>query len=176
MGIVKRLHELINLPREPRGNLMINGISAEVLAENDEKINTFIKNWGGNVRIALKRSAQSATSKGKRVGVYEYKQFGRTEKKLYRSIRVKFKARDGAIEGIGFSFERHGVFLQKGVGRGYKMAGNTAIRVTQARTTVPRSETDWFNRLISKHGAKLANGLAEINADIVVNATRILIK
>ena len=78
--------------------------------------NQVVEKWRPKVRRALKRSAgQFADGKLKSM-VTRGRQ---TEKKLARSITSTIKKMDGATEYISFSFERHGVFVHKGVGSGY---------------------------------------------------------
>lgn len=100
-----------------------------------------------------------------------------TERKLENSIRIKERLTYGVITGESFVFERHGVFVHKGVGRGYKMYGGMVIRTAKSEEGTRRREPyEWFNPVIEQSLPELADKLAEINADAAVNATRMMIK
>jgi len=104
---------------------------------------------------------------------------GRTERKLEYSIRKSSRFTYGVITGLSFVFERHGVFVHKGVGRGYEMQGNTVVRTAKSDASLvtrEREPFEWFNPIIEQSLPELADKLAEINADAVVNATRMLIR
>jgi hypothetical protein len=113
---------------------------------------------------------------------------GRQEKVLADSIYAKSRSSYGIIDRASFSFERHGVFVHKGVGRGYEMKGVMVIRTAREEDDparhvgakhykiVERKPVDWFNPVLNQTLPELANKLAEINADAVVNATKMMIK
>lgn len=113
---------------------------------------------------------------------------GRTEKNLGDSIRSITKKSYGVIDRVTYTFERHGVFVHKGVGRGYKMQGGMVIRTAKSEDPAtrqptwwgddprPRLPNEWFNPLLEQTLPELADKLAEINADAVLNATRMMIK
>jgi hypothetical protein len=103
---------------------------------------------------------------------------GRSETKLRGSIKGSTSKQYGVIDRASIIFERHGVFVHKGVGRGYHMQGGTVIRTAKLQVPNPRPRTahEWFNPIIEQSLPKLADKLAEINADAVVNATRMIIR
>ena len=114
------------------------------------------------------------------------------EEVLSQSIGQKTYKSDGEIDCIGFSFARHGVFWQKGVGRGYVMQNGIVTRGQKKRiginkhdkrTTfiatagpIRRKPVDWFNGLISREVETLADIVADHHADRVINATRMTIR
>ena len=112
---------------------------------------------------------------------------GRIEKKLGESIRASTKKSYGVIDRVTYTFERHGVFVHKGVGRGYEMQGGMVIRTAKSEDPAtrkgtwwgddprPRTPFEWFNPTLEQTLPELADRLAEINADAVVNATRMMI-
>lgn len=103
---------------------------------------------------------------------------GRTERKLSDSIRIQNRRTYGVITGASFVFERHGVFVQKGVGRGYEAQGKGMV-VRTAKSSNPvqmREPYDWFNSSLNQSLPELADRLANINADAVINASGIMIK
>ena len=113
---------------------------------------------------------------------------GRIEKNLGDSIKSVTKKQYGVIDRVTYTFERHGMFVHKGVGRGYGMQGGMVVRTAKSedpatrKTTWwgddprPRLPNEWFNPLLEQTLPELADKLAEINADAVLNGTRMMIK
>lgn len=97
----------------------------------------------------------------------------RKEYKLAASIRSKTGIHDGEIDIITYQFERHGVFVHKGVGRGYPIKGGATIKNPSGKTRVA---VEWFNPVLDHEVQKLANLIARINADAVLNSARAIIK
>lgn len=97
----------------------------------------------------------------------------RNEYKLAASIRSKTREHSGEIDSVTFSFERHGVFVHKGVGRGYPIRGRGTIKNPSGKT---RYAVEWFNPILDQTMPELANRIAEINADAVLNTGRAMIK
>ncbi len=126
---------------------------------NPQEQNNLIKKWVPKVRRNLKSNAkkfvngktESFVTKGNRV-----------EGKLKDSIKGRTGMEDGVIEFASFSFERHGVFVHKGVSKGHGVLN-------------PRHKEEWFNPALDKHLPELADKLAEINTDASINATRLQI-
>lgn len=81
---------------------------------------------------------------------------------LLASLRAMRKVRGGEIEGTSFRFVRHGVFVQKGVGRGNRI--NDSGR--------KRKPKDWFNKEI-ENIEDLADMVAAYRADIAIKAFKI---
>jgi len=125
-----------------------------------QEVNAAILQWVPKVRSALKSSASLLGN-------------GKEESFVTRGTRVEYKLKDsihtgthkdyGQIDSVNIKFERHGVFVHKGVSRGHPI-------------TNPREKTDWFNPELEKHIPELANRLAEINADLAVKAYLLTIK
>lgn len=128
--------------------------------------------WTSMVQQRL-RGAATLFSKGKDGAVQKS---GRTEKKLEDSIVGKTRKAYGAVDRITYSFERHGVFVHKGVGRGYEIQSGMVRRIARSKTTEVRHPAEWFNPVLDQALPELADKLAEINADAIVNATRMMIK
>mgnify|MGYP000846059685 CR=1 FL=1 len=53
---------------------------------------------------------------------------GRLKQKLTNKVR---QDKDGVSQAVGYLFEKYGVFLQYGVGRGYVRVGNRVVRGTR---------------------------------------------
>ena len=82
----------------------------------------------------------------------------------------------GVSELVSFSFERHGVFVHKGVGRGYNMTGGAVIRTTKAAMSAPRNPVPWFNAVLDTQIPILADSIAVVNANAALNAAKLHIK
>jgi hypothetical protein len=100
----------------------------------------------------------------------------RLEKKVKTSLNHRVFYKFSISEGVSFRFERHGVFLHKGVGRGYQMQGGMVVRVAKNPPKGPaRQPVDWFNHIINARTPQLANDIARVNADAALNAARMRI-
>ena len=100
----------------------------------------------------------------------------RQEVKLVNSIKPSTKQSFGEIDTISFSFERHGIFVHKGVGRGWKMNGKFVSRTAKGKMqNGGRNTVEWFNPVIDRNAPVLADQIAVINADAVLNATKLMI-
>jgi len=149
---------------------MIQNTGRQTYTEADvQAINDLIKKWAPKVTTKLKSSARWFEGKDKPF-VIRGKQ---RETKLHQSISSTTKMDYGMVELVSFKFERHGVFVHKGVGRGYPISGGGKIMNSIGKRRVA---VEWFNPIIDKQAPLLADQLANINADIAVNATRMRIK
>ena len=135
--------------------------------------NQLIKRWAPKVKRALKNSARIFDN-GKTSSFVMRK--GRMEGKLADSISTRLGKRLGVTELVSFSFERHGVFVHKGVGRGYEINGNAVVRTATGPMSAPRNPAPWFNAVLNIHVPKLANDIAEVNANAALNAVKLHIK
>lgn len=148
-----------------------------------DEYNKRVSAWGSALAGKIRSSIRSLASKGKG--------------DLVKSLRLKTKKWYGEVDLLAYHFVRHGVFAQKGVGRGYYMAGGVVIRgdkpgkVLNARTLdvnnrlrqvvlrsakVNRKPTEWFNPVVAENIEGLADLIAEMNSDRMVNATKMMIK
>jgi len=125
----------------------------------DAEQNALIQKWVPKVRRNLKANAKQFVNGKTKSFVTRGKQ---TEGKLANSIRGKTGKDRGVIELVTFQFERHGVFVQKGVSSGHPISN-------------PRKASDWFNSSLDKYIPELADRIAKINADAALNATRMKI-
>lgn len=166
---------------------------AESTEVDYKKQNNAVRRWASAVERLLAGSARRFIN-GKKTST---ERPGRTEKKLAESIRKSSRSNFGQIDRVLFYFERHGVFVHKGVGRGYKMKGGVVVKTASnsramlvnnhfsihdrinAREKMgvkTRHPSEWFNPVLNNMVPELANKIAEINVDAVVNATRMMIK
>ena len=87
------------------------------IIENIESFNKDIVSWGHRTRQTI----LGKIPKGRHAS-------GAKEEPLARSFRMNTSKTFGEIDRIGFSFSLHGVFLQKGVGRGYISKNGVVMR------------------------------------------------
>jgi hypothetical protein len=130
--------------------------------------NKIITTWASKVSRELKKSAAWFSDGKDKPFVMRGPQ---REGKLAQSIETKIKKEFGAIDRLTYNFERHGVFVHKGVGRGYVASGSFVRRIASGDQKKPRVAVEWFNPILDKHVPELANRLADIDANIAVNAT-----
>jgi len=176
-GINRQTGNRIGTGRSIAGNhkpvILVNRTEQETLQDMLDTVrsNELIEMWVPKVRRALRSSARWF-SDGKTES-FVLRDHGRqTEKKLAESIGSYTQKDVDRIFKIAFKFERHGVFVHKGVGRGYHAAGNGFVNRTAKGPQVhPRIAVEWFNPVLDQHLPELADRLARINADAVVNST-----
>ena len=135
--------------------------------------NYAVLKWVPKVRRVLTSSTRKFTD-GKNVP--KVIRGTRTEKKLAQSITSKTKRNYGEIDTITYSFERHGVFVHKGVGRGYEAQGGFVIRTAKGPLTKARKPVEWFNPILDAYIPELADEIAKVNADAVLNAASVKIR
>ncbi len=90
------------------------------------------------VRSQLKTSAlQFQDGKTQSFIIRKRKVGKQKEFKLILSLDSRSHREFGAIDGVGFLFEWHGVFVHKGVGRGYKADGSVSVKHPSGNPRVP---------------------------------------
>jgi hypothetical protein len=148
-----------------------------------EEYNKRVTKWGSETGTKIHAAIRMLTSKGKG--------------DLLKSLRLNAKKWFGEVDLLSYHFLRHGVFAHKGVGRGYVMIGGNVVHVKgyiskksimdyakrRGRTYAPpfdptlkRKPDLWFNPVVKENIEGLADLIAEMDADRVVNATKMLIK
>lgn len=158
--------------------ILVNRSPEETLQDmlDTVRTNEYIEMWIPKVRRALRSSARWF-SDGKTESFVLRDHGKQTEKKLAESIGSYTQKDVDRIFKIAFKFERHGVFVHKGVGRGYRAAGNGFVnRIAKGPQEHPRVAVEWFNPTLDKFLPELVDRITKINADAVVNsaAMRIL--
>lgn len=161
------------------------GVSGRHLMKKTVNLDAFnrdIRAWGNKTAGLLRSEVKSRFTKGKanpriyKSGIHQ----GKSERKLSGSIRAKFrKEPDGEqIDTIGFDLERHGVFLQKGVGRGYVAQGGGVARIAKSEEAKAfRSKENWFNGTLEKRIPELSKTIVKHTGDaIVLNTKRMFIQ
>jgi hypothetical protein len=143
--------------------------SGKMAFERSEKLNADVKNWGSQTHTML---AQKLLGMGfrDRIAVARIKKMAKkagetqpTEPPLIPNIKTKYKDRSGEIYSIRFSFPRHGIFVEHGVGRGRP--------ITSSR----RRPRPWLSVVIPNQVDRLADIIAADYADLAVRDIRFLI-
>lgn len=149
-----------------------------IIMNSIDKRNSAIKEWANPTRKELATSINNLTSKGKG--------------DLVRSLRTKYKRYYGEIDAVAFTFDRHGVFLASGVGRGYVMVDGKVVRgskskggqkskktnddIIQKSGALKRKPKDWFSDTLDSRVPILADQIAEMSADDLAEATEIRVR
>jgi hypothetical protein len=142
----------------------------KMTVQDYEQVARELQAFASKVRPMLIRSA-SQVSRG------SFVQRSARQEPSITNIKAKVLKTAGEVSGVGFAFPRHGVFVQKGVGRGYQMQAGKVVRVAKsAATGNTRQPVDWFNSIIDSQVPALADKIAGIHADLAVNATNFKIK
>lgn len=157
--------------------------------------NSMIRRWSAMVRRKLHGSVLQMRKGKKQTITRGTGSNTRLEFKLKDSLSYKPRYDYGQVDSVSYRFERHGVFVHKGVGRGHIMSGGIVVRGRkaslearkQARARnqkaeniilsgpIRRQPVDWFNPVIDKNIPELADKVAQMNADAAVNALRLRI-
>lgn len=82
---------------------------------------------------------------------------------LFRRLRYNIKHSFGLAERIGYGFPRHGVFVEKGVGRGRPVGSVKAKRFARP----------WFNPTLDEALPELGSRLADQAAYLTINSIKI---
>lgn len=85
------------------------------------------------------------------------------QSELVKSVRAKLFKRQGDLEGAAFSFVRHGIFFERGVGRGRPVGSAKAERLAKP----------WLKPVIPGAVEKLADVLVEEYADVAASEVKI---
>ena len=141
---------------------------------SEQQFNEQVKGWTTSVRRKIVASAP--------VGV-GHNSANRQTKKLAQSITYGLRFEFGSVSRIRFSFERHGVFVQYGVGRGYIRSGGAVVRgfVTKRKGNKPEKTTtsseginrhpvDWYDSNITEGLPELANYTQEYYGDMAMQS------
>lgn len=97
-----------------------------------EEYNNRIKKWGSETGVKLRDSIRMLTTKGKGA--------------LVKSVRLRTGQMSGEIDKLSYYFARHGVFVHKGVGRGYALINGTVVRVSG------KEQTQFLKRYVKRGG------------------------
>lgn len=132
-------------------------------SRNTEEMDAFnekLKVWGAKVSAAMPGSIRSHGIGGS---------------KLIRSIRNTYYYEYGEIYRLGFSFRREGIFIHKGVGRGYVMNNGVVVKLSKNPVGI-RKPKPWFNPVIDAFIPELEEIVKEYADTAILNSTRIFIR
>ena len=93
----------------------------------------------------------------------------RREEKLANSIKGNVHYVYGDADGIIFRYERHGIFVKHGVGRGYKMSDGMVTKYSK-NPDGHRNAVDWATPVLDRDVPVFADKIGEVNADAAVKA------
>jgi len=146
--------------------------------QSAEKINQIARAWKNETKRILIRNVATLATSGREFDYTNIRtRVSHSTSKLQSNIRGHEHKQYGQIDKLSFSFLKHGVFLQKGVGRGYRSKNGRVYKVSPSRTTgFNRSPKDWFNSTLDNRVPILADKLGEEMANAVVKATNAKIK
>ncbi|HBZ67607.1 MAG TPA: hypothetical protein DEO70_12285 [Bacteroidales bacterium] len=166
-GTNRRRHGLAgaNLATIPLEIEIQNVVTRDELPQlNDELLKQFnseVKQWGTSVLQELR---------------YNIPEMGIEGTELTDSLRTNFRKNAGGINRIGFSFRPHGVYIHKGVGRGYQMQGGVVVRTAKGEPKPQeRYPKPWFNPVIEAFINDLNQIVGKYYATAVMNTVRIYI-
>ena len=128
--------------------------------EAAEAFNNSLKAWGAKVNAALPPSLSSHGIGGKT---------------LSKSIRNTYYYEYGEIFRLGFSFAREGIFVHKGVGRGYVMNNGVVVKISKS-SGHNRKPKPWFNPVIESFIPELGEIIKNYAENAILNSTRIYIR
>jgi hypothetical protein len=136
-----------------------------------QEFNAQIQAWGASVKASLIESIG--------VNIKEDKKLSKSLKNNYYSENKPNSGRLMEIDRIGFSFEREGVFVHMGVGRGYRHDGTITSKQhkmnADKQNKMGRKPVIWFNPVIEQHISELSK-IVETYADgLVLNYSQIYI-
>lgn len=129
-----------------------------------EQANADAVEWGKITRKKLALRVGALTLKDRRAlqKAAWHKAKNTDYKKLVKSIGVNFKREYGQIYRINFPLQRHGIFLEHGVGRGRGVGS-------------PKSAKPFLNPILDAAIDDLANLISERYADIIVGELKLTI-
>jgi len=106
-----------------------------------EELNKEIKAWANKTKTDLKAGAPVRTGR------------------LKKSIKANIRKQDGVTNRIGFGFERYGVFLEYGTGRGYERGRKLPSRAENRKNvkTKMRKPVPWFSGVLEQNIEELAD-------------------
>lgn len=138
-----------------------------------DAFNNEVKDWCMDVVEQLKGSVKSLVKQ---------------DNYLSESIKAKVYLKEGEAYRIGFGFRKEGIYIHKGAGRGHGgMSGNSKWtdkfgnkkkmneKSFGLMGTGSRPPIVWFDPVVTRNMKALADIVANYSADMLVDATRILI-
>jgi len=113
-----------------------------------DELNAQAEAWKTKVAAELKSAAPQGKGRVTR----------KSGRSLSSSVRGKLFLKDGAVNKIQFRFNKYGVFVEKGVGKGRK--------IRSGRET----PNPWYTAVIQKNLDELFNLVTEKSGDMAINS------
>jgi hypothetical protein len=117
-----------------------------------QQYNREINKWKTKVLSGLTTLSMRFT-KGKKEPFVQRN--NRSEQKLIQSINSRIRKNAGTIESISFRFERHGIFVEKGVSKSHSLSNL-------------RKKRPWIQPVFNRYTPEIADKVAEMNANNVI--------
>lgn len=118
-----------------------------------------IEDWATNVASLQKEAIDAGTTGDRHYGA-----------SLKESLKEKVKVKGELPERIAFQFVRHGIFLQLGVSKGYRIQEKgSGVVVKTGPGEFNREKVDWFTTPLKSQMDDLASIIAQENARIAAN-------
>lgn len=89
------------------------------LADRLDALDKDVKKFGGITRVQMMFALA-------RLGLNDQARIGGEDPKLIASIGTKLRKKQGDLEGIAWTFARHGIFMEHGVGKGRPIGSDSA--------------------------------------------------
>ena len=131
-----------------------------IITDKMNEQNSLTRVWTTQTKSQLRNNIRSLSNKGKG--------------DLLRSLKHNYSMSYGVISKISIKFIRHGVFFQKGVGRGYRSTNGIVHKVRPGE--MRRRPEDWFNQTLDQRVPILADQVCKVQADAAVNSMNAKIK
>lgn len=153
--------------------------STRILTDRIASLNDEVRGWSKGTKEGLLRKLASMGLKDRlevakvqsKIRIKKGKGGISTQREqyLYPSVGATVRTRSGSLEGVAFSFARHGAFLEHGVGRGRKQGSSAALKAQK------KSGAPWVQPVIDPAVEKLAALLEEKYADIAAGEIKITV-
>lgn len=135
---------------------------ADVIIENTARVADRLEEFERRLGERMKQGKQNLLRHLLRLGVRDRIRMA-GEVSLRASIKDRIKRKDGELESISYTFERHGIYLARGVGR-KRPAGSAAAK---------KAAKDWLTPELDLLLDDVADLIADGYGDIVAAQLRI---
>ena len=141
-------------------------LALEALGDRLEAMDKLVEDWGKATVTKMLRRLAGMGLKQKLVLINSTER--KKRQSLMRSLKIKLKRREGILERISFSFIRHGIFYEQGVGRG-RTKGSGNVKTNPWIKPVLDAEIEELSTLIAERYADLAVEELKINIPGIIS-------
>lgn len=135
---------------------------ANPIKEDPRLVTKRIDEFYGKLSDRMKQGRQNLLRQLLSLGVHQRLRIGR-EVSLRASVKAYVRRKQGEVEKVGYTFQRHGIFLARGVGRG------RPVNSAKAKA----AEKDWLTPELDLLLTEIAELVADGYADIIAAELRI---